>query len=142
MKKLISIIVLTLTAILVVVLNVLPHHHHGGTDCLVMEICEQDGHINDEHTTHHFANDCTSSEDADESDCTLQTLRNYVVNPVANPLAADELLLHFIPLLAILVGELPQQESLTTTYGHSDLNNYYQSALVCRFHGLRAPPVI
>lgn len=29
------------------------HHHHMGRICMVVERCQQDGNLNDEHTEHH-----------------------------------------------------------------------------------------
>ena len=48
--------------VLLLMVVLLPHHHHGGgAACWVIEICDADGHTNDEHTAHnHHA--CQPSE--------------------------------------------------------------------------------
>lgn len=39
---------------LIMLLTLLPHHHHvGGAVCYVAEVCHQDGRVNDSHTHHH-----------------------------------------------------------------------------------------
>lgn len=40
--------------VLLLMVVLLPHHHHdgGGVACWVIEICDTDGHANDEHTAH------------------------------------------------------------------------------------------
>lgn len=36
-------------ALLMIALPMVPHHHHQGTVCVVMERCQSDGAINDQH---------------------------------------------------------------------------------------------
>lgn len=45
-----------MTALAVCVLlgaGLVPHHHHDGVWCAVVEHCLEDGHDNDDHTAHH-----------------------------------------------------------------------------------------
>ncbi len=55
---------------LLMVLAVLPHHHHGVWACLDMEVCRADGAVNDTHTAHH--------QRGTDSGCALQQLHNAV----------------------------------------------------------------
>lgn len=42
-----------LATLLLMLLSLFPHHHHsGGTICWAMEVCQEDGNINDAHTHH------------------------------------------------------------------------------------------
>lgn len=42
-----------LTALLILAVTILPHHHHdGGMPCMAMEVCTDDGQVNDHHTRH------------------------------------------------------------------------------------------
>lgn len=55
---------------LLMVLAVLPHHHHGVWACLDMEVCRADGTVNDTHTAHH--------QRGADNGCALQQLHNAV----------------------------------------------------------------
>lgn len=46
-------------------LSIFPHHHHGNEVCLQIEVCEEDGSLNDKHTHH------SEDEIPDENDCFL-----------------------------------------------------------------------
>jgi hypothetical protein len=50
-KKSISFI--ALATLMLLVLDIVPHHHHEGIACMIMEFCESDDAINDEHIHHH-----------------------------------------------------------------------------------------
>jgi hypothetical protein len=51
-KQKISISFIAVSVIFLLALIILPHHHHEGLACIVMEVCEQDNKVNDEHTHH------------------------------------------------------------------------------------------
>ncbi len=45
-----------LVVVFMLLLTFIPHHHHeGGAACWVMEVCHNDGRVNDEHTAHGHA---------------------------------------------------------------------------------------
>lgn len=52
MKKRSYIVLLALAIICMMMMVVVPHHHHAMKACLVQEICQQDGRVNDRHTQH------------------------------------------------------------------------------------------
>ena len=45
------------TSILLILMTVPHHHHDDGTACIIIEVCEHDNAINDEHTHHGEASD-------------------------------------------------------------------------------------
>ena len=53
LKRNISILFIAAAYMMLMAEYSIPHHHHGGMFCMVMERCEEDGNINDEHTGHH-----------------------------------------------------------------------------------------
>ena len=51
--------------------TVMLHHHHYERICMVVEVCSQDGSLNDEHTEHH-------EKEADG--CRMHQLHHFVTN--------------------------------------------------------------
>ena len=43
---------LTLAVSVLLAVGLVPHHHHDGVWCAVVEHCQEDGHDNDDHTQH------------------------------------------------------------------------------------------
>jgi hypothetical protein len=75
MKRKISISFIAVSVIFMLALIILPHHHHDGMVCIVMEVCEeQDNTINDEHTHH---NDLPNEEPTET--CIAET--EYIAPP-------------------------------------------------------------
>ena len=52
MRRLANIIVWTIGVMAMLIAPMIPHHHHGEVVCMIMERCELDDAINDEHTEH------------------------------------------------------------------------------------------
>ena len=74
----------TLVSMMMVLFTTMvPHHHHQAMICLVKEVCELDGCIDDEHTSHSDAN-----HEEEESHCVSH--ENYF--------PSDGLRLDFTPL--------------------------------------------
>lgn len=53
MKRTANIAILSLSVLIILIMPLVPHHHHGGVECMVMERCVSDNTYNDEHTAHH-----------------------------------------------------------------------------------------
>ena len=53
MRRLPNIIICTIGTLAMLIAPMIPHHHHGEVICAIMEQCEMDGEVNDEHTEHH-----------------------------------------------------------------------------------------
>ena len=53
MKRAISISLVALSTFVLLIHAVVPHHHHGGYVCFIMEECEGDNHINCYHSENH-----------------------------------------------------------------------------------------
>ncbi|MCL3850969.1 MULTISPECIES: DUF6769 family protein [Bacteroidales] len=139
MKNKCSISAIVLSTILFLVFAVIPHHHHGGKACIVIELCELDNAINDEHTHH---SDTDSEQNHDET-CIAKS--KFII-----PTSVDETKLKvsdnqndtvLFPIF-FLVGNLFNY-SLDSSFIESDYGEYilsYKSAAANQFHGLRAPP--
>lgn len=52
MRRTCSIAAVTVAIISIIVFSVIPHHHHNDVVCFIMELCEHDNSLNDEHTAH------------------------------------------------------------------------------------------
>lgn len=52
-KKKLYLFCLLVATMSVLLSTVVMHHHHMGRICMVVERCQQDGNLNDEHTEHH-----------------------------------------------------------------------------------------
>ena len=50
--------------------TVILHHHHYERICMVVEVCSQDGSLNDEHTEHH---------DTEHEGCQVKQMRHFIV---------------------------------------------------------------
>ena len=55
--------------------TVVKHHHHMGRVCMVEELCEQDGQVNDEHTEHH-----DQESEGDRENCSVRQMHHFVTN--------------------------------------------------------------
>ena len=65
MRRLGNIIVWTIGVMAMLVAPMIPHHHHGEVVCTIMERCEMDDAVNDEHAEHHgqeHGDGCTSCD--------------------------------------------------------------------------------
>lgn len=50
--------------------TVMLHHHHYERVCMVVEVCSQDGSLNDEHTEHH---------DTEHEGCQVKQMHHFIV---------------------------------------------------------------
>ena len=55
--------------------TVMSHHHHMGRICMIMEQCQEDGNINDEHTEHH-----DQESNTDRGNCRVHQMHHFVTN--------------------------------------------------------------
>lgn len=53
MKRAVRTLLICLSMILLLTVPVLPHHHHQGAECAVVERCAHDNAYNDKHTDHY-----------------------------------------------------------------------------------------
>jgi hypothetical protein len=144
MKRKISILSIAVSVLVLLVFAILPHHHHEEMACLIMEFCEQDDAVNDEHTHHNEAPEeghngsCISESEYivsnfnDETKCKVSSCKDYNHNHIL-----------FFPvyfLVADLLNFDIGKSCPKTEYG--EYISFYKSAEATQFHGLRAPPAI
>jgi hypothetical protein len=125
---------------MMLVLNALPHHHHDEAVCVVMERCEEDNTVNDEHTDH-------SDSDMDHgkscilgSDAVVIQADNGTRCRVSSCDDSDHV--HLFPILYIAQDILinpAEAGGFEPEYG--EFVSFYTSAEASQFHGLRAPPI-
>lgn len=70
-KKKLYLFSLLVATMSVLLSTVVMHHHHMGRICMVVERCQQDGNLNDEHTEHH--------ENENDS-CCVHQMYHFVTN--------------------------------------------------------------
>lgn len=70
-KKKLYLFSLLVATMSVLLSTVVMHHHHMGRICMVVERCQQDGKLNDEHTEHH-----ENENDA----CRMHQMHHFVTN--------------------------------------------------------------
>ena len=140
MKKKFSISLISLAALMMLALNIVPHHHHDGAVCVITERCEEDNTINDEHTGH-------SDRDMDHGkSCVIES--DFVITQtdetrckVSSCGHPDHV--HFFPILYIVADVLlSPAETISSKPEYGEYISFYTSAETSRFHGLRAPPFI
>lgn len=74
--------------------TVMLHHHHYERICMVVEVCSQDGSLNDEHTEHH---------DTEHEGCQVKQMHHFIVknrvvkSAVKKLLDAHHLLVFVLP---------------------------------------------
>lgn len=128
-KTYIAIWAVSVFAILVTL--IVPHHHHNGVGCLVMEQCEADNTYNDEHTAHH-----------EEHNGDVACVRNFH-SLQAKPYGMDEGLpqLPCSFVASVFNGSLPEVY-FAEEIPYDGYVSSYLSAIVSRAVPLRAPPVL
>jgi hypothetical protein len=126
---------------MLLVLGIVPHHHHDGAVCMVMERCEKDNSVNDEHTNHHpdegmkQGQSCVADGDfyAFLPDSRIKCSTSFCDNCDNHA--------HFFSILYLFADFLTHPEeniSIKSEYG--EYIAFYTSAEASQFHSLRAPP--
>jgi len=116
--------------VLMVSMPLVPHHHHHGEWCNIIEHCDIDCADNDVHTTHH----------GDATKCVEET--EYVVSKPDVKRSGTELYnLHFTSLLAALISCLNEDgcQLAESDYGEQPMLHY--AYMFFDSSGLRAPPM-
>jgi len=138
-KRIISISFIAVSTFILLILVIIPHHHHDGVACWVMERCEQDGNINDEHTKHnHSAEDATRNQSCfAENEYTIPRSSNEIKSKVSS---CDT---HSFPIF-FLIADLFifHEKDSVSKMGYGDYFSCYKSTEANQFNSLRAPPVI
>lgn len=70
-KKKLYLFSLLVATMSVLLSTVVMHHHHMGRICMVVERCQQDGKLNDEHTEHH---------ENENDGCRMHQMHHFVTN--------------------------------------------------------------
>lgn len=70
-KKKLYLFSLLVATMSVLLSTVVMHHHHMGHICMVVERCQQDGKLNDEHTEHH---------ENENDGCRVHQMHHFVTN--------------------------------------------------------------
>lgn len=125
--------------VMVVLLTVWPHHHHGSQMCVAIECCEYDGAINDEHTSHRS----TPDDESHHEGCQLQLLgESHLTKGVDFRFEKVDFKKMIFPLLSVLLDDPAISLYASPVYADTNehLFNYLSTALVSH-HGLRAPPM-
>ncbi|KAA6346888.1 hypothetical protein EZS27_005631 [termite gut metagenome] len=141
LKRTVSISCLAGATLLLLAFMIFPHHHHyGGWVCYVMERCEQDGDINDEHTCHH-------ANDSNHHDCCIAEI-HYIVPSTYNDIKCkvfscndNHCLIHLFPVLCFpMDSNICSIDLFAVKYGFGEVVSFYKFTDVSQNHGLRAPP--
>ncbi|MGM9869308.1 MAG: DUF6769 family protein [Sodaliphilus sp.] len=119
-------------ALLMIALPMVPHHHHHGTLCVVMERCQSDGAINDQHTRHHH-----SDENHHHQDECVKSFKAVMANDPDHSDVDDA------PLCTLLYAFVEQwiaEEHHAVTKLLDAYSIHYQSINAALSCALRAPP--
>lgn len=125
------------------ILAIVPHHHHEGLVCVVMEICEQDNQVNDEHTEH---SDLPSDSEHEkscvgESEYTAPRAANEIKCKISSCQNHD--FTHLFPIFFLAADILSFDTGTSTSdFKYGEYISFYKSSEASQFHGLRAPPFI
>jgi len=139
LKRRISISFIALSTLMLLVLSFVPHHHHEGIFCVIMERCEQDDAVNDEHTQHGDATDNHRQSCIAEAEYLALQSGNETKCKVScdNP---DHT--HLYPILFLVADfVLHNADKLSVKAEYREYTSFNKSAETSRFLGLRAPPI-
>ena len=142
MKRYLIISILALSTFFMLVLKVIPHHHHAEIACIIVELCENDAAYNDEHTHHEKTPEQNTHDNSciTEIDVIIPASDNEIIYKILS--AKDHLNLSVLFILPTqLLSILTESTTSDTNYGGENLL-YYQSAQLNRLNGLRAPPYL
>lgn len=116
----------------------IPHHHHEGVACVVMERCEDDDTYNDEHTDHN-----ESSEDSHSNTSCVEDAQFLASKSGQSYKASVE---NFNPalLVSFIISQynslLPTDVDVRGALMYGDYIITYKSAEIITSNGLRGPP--
>ncbi|MDR0574189.1 MAG: hypothetical protein LBG96_09215 [Tannerella sp.] len=138
-KFYISLSFIALATLTMLAPTIVPHHHHNGAVCMIMECCEQDNSVNDEHTGH-AENDMDHGKSCIvESDFIIPQADNRIKYKVTSCDHPDHI--HFFPVLYLVADFLLYPAETTSPQPeYGKYVSFYTSAEKSPFHGLRAPP--
>lgn len=141
MKKYIIISILSLSTIILLGLRVIPHHHHAGIVCIIMELCVDDDRYNDEHTHHEELPKQTNHDNLciTEIDVIIPSSDNEISFKILlDKDHVNNTLLFLLP--TVLLDQISGIKNSDTDYGEFILN--HQSVKISQYNGLRAPPYL
>jgi hypothetical protein len=142
LKNHISISFVALAVVWLLLGMLVPHHHHNGEVCMVVEQCHEDGAFNDKHTHH-------GQEHEDNGDDNCCIAKSNYVSPniskllkIKNP-TTDNGFHPDLPAMLLLFIGISVPESVTdkrTDYGEY-IPIHLSDGAICAA-GLRAPPAL
>ena len=130
LKRRVYILFVALSAFMLMILPLVPHHHHEMVLCTIVEHCEADDADNDAHTAHN--DDGSSCVEKNEFFFTQST------TDFSNPEY------HLLPVFIALIGQIAGFELYPTQNilrWQSDVV-FYTSSCLTRINALRAPPSV
>ncbi|MFV0553641.1 MAG: DUF6769 family protein [Mangrovibacterium sp.] len=142
MKRKISISFMALSVLVLLTINIMPHHHHEDVACFVVEHCEHDCSHEGHNHHHNDSDDCSSETCVAQSEYIPSSLNKEIKCPVSdcNDCAHHD---HSLPsIVYFLVADLFNfdQEQAPNEYGEHI--SFYKSVEHVSALGLRAPPVV
>lgn len=131
MKRTANIAILLLSVSLILILPLVPHHHHKTVECVAMERCIVDDTYNDSHTAHR-----ADSGSDDNSLC----VKNIKSLQAKSEIHKDYNVIHLLPLFISTASEMlvDMQRQAEPLYDGYQIS--YRSPLVQGVLSLRAPP--
>ena len=130
MKKNLYITFMALAVFVLLIMPYIPHHHHKGALCTIIEHCEEDDADNDEHTSHNGDNTLCIEDEG------FLTSKSDTYH--------DNLTHKFFPVLISTINSLVSGEIELVTdsdFGY-EFSILYQSADINQINALRAPPCL
>lgn len=129
---------MVISVLILLIAPFIPHHHHEGMACVVMERCEDDNTYNDEHTDHHeFSEDSQSNASCVED---AQFLVSKVVQNLKAPVGDFNPALLVSFLISQYNSFLSSDIDVTGVSMYSDYIITYKSTDIIKSNGLRGPP--
>ncbi|MDR0697779.1 MAG: hypothetical protein LBG28_00955 [Tannerella sp.] len=144
MKKNVSILFIALATVMTLLTGIIPHHHHKGGACMIMEHCEKDHAANDTHTNSLADNGMQHEHSCvAEFDYIPDANRRIKCKVSACDNCDDPGHIHFFPIPYLVANALPYlSESVTPKLEYEEYLLFYTPADARQSHGLRAPPFI
>lgn len=128
-----------LSVLVLLIAPYIPHHHHEGVACVVVERCEQDNAYNDEHTGHQESPNQSSEKSYCVEDATYLTAKSDRNSVISSSEAFNPALLFSI-LLSQFNAVFNSDTDVKTQLMYGEYIITYSSAEIASSNGLRAPP--